>query len=104
MNQYLIPANSKKSQLYFSLFRGIDLIVLLAGGLLTVMFLLVISGDSIGSMVIKLLPIGISVFLVFPIPYYHNVMVFIREMYIYFSRPSKYIWRGWCATYEQEQN
>ena len=35
MNQYLIPANSKKSQLYFGLFRGIDLIVLMTGGLLT---------------------------------------------------------------------
>lgn len=102
MNQYLIPANSKKSQLYFGLFRGIDLIVLMTGGLLTIVMLLAVKGDSLLSMVLKLLPIGISAFLVFPIPYYHNVMVFIREMYLYFTKPSKYYWRGWCATYEQE--
>ncbi len=102
MNQYIIPANSKKSQLYFGLFRGIDLIVLMTGGLLTLVLLLAMKGDTLLSMVLKLLPIGTAAFLVFPIPYYHNVMVFIREMYLYYTRPRKYYWRGWCATYEQE--
>jgi hypothetical protein len=36
---YLIPANSKKSLLIFSAFRTTDMIILGAGGLLTVIFL-----------------------------------------------------------------
>lgn len=97
---YIIPANSKKSQLIFNVFRPIDLFgILLPGALLTVVFLFVFPGDSISAIVIKLAPVSLALFLVMPIPFYHNVLVYLREVYIYFSSQRRYYWRGWCASY-----
>ncbi len=97
--QYLIPANSKKSQLIFNVFRLIDLIILCTGAGITLILMFVFKGDSLTELAIKLAPVGIALFLVMPIPFYHNVLVFLQEMYTYYSRPTKYFWRGWCATY-----
>ena len=99
MNQYLIPANSKKSQLIFSVFRPIDLGIVLIGGLVTLIMMFAVPGDTIGALFIKFLPIGFSLMLVLPIPYYHNILVFLQEFYIYIVNQKKYIWRGWCASY-----
>lgn len=99
MKQYIIPANSKKSQLIFGLFRWIDLGILGFGILLSFAFLLAIDGDGLTAMFIKFLPLLLSVFLVFPVPYYHNVMEFIKDVYSYYKKPKKYLWRGWCASY-----
>ena len=97
---YIIPANSKKSQLIFNVFRPIDLFgILLPGALLTVVFLFVFPGDSISAIVIKLAPVSLALFLVMPIPFYHNVLVYLREVYIYFSSQRRFYWRGWCASY-----
>ena len=97
---YIIQANSKKSQLIFNVFRPIDLFgILLPGALLTVVFLFVFPGDSISAIVIKLAPVSLALFLVMPIPFYHNVLVYLREVYIYFSSQRRYYWRGWCASY-----
>lgn len=97
---YIIPANSKKSQLIFNVFRPIDLFgILLPGALLTVFFLFLFPGDSISAIIIKLAPVSLALFLVMPIPFYHNVLVYLREVYIYFSSQRRYYWRGWCASY-----
>ena len=97
---YIIPANSKKSQLIFNVFRPIDLFgILLPGALLTVLFLFIFPGDSISAIVIKLAPVSLALFLVMPIPFYHNVLVYLRELYLYFNSPRRYYWRGWCASY-----
>lgn len=105
MNQYLIPANSKKSQLIFSVFRPIDLILLLIGAGITLIFMFAIPGGDLTELVIKLAPVSISILLVMPIPYYHNVLVYIQEVIYYISKPTKYRWRGWCCTYvEPEQS
>lgn len=99
MNNYLIPANSKKSLLIFNMFRPIDLGVVIGGALTTLILMLAISNDSITAMVIKLVPLVITLLLVVPLANYHNIMVFIREVYIYLSSQKRFYWRGWCATY-----
>ena len=97
---YIRPANSKKSQLIFNVFRPIDLFgILLPGALLTVLFLFIFPGDSISAIVIKLAPVSLALFLVMPIPFYHNVLVYLRELYLYFNSQRRYYWRGWCASY-----
>lgn len=100
MNNYIIPANSKKSQLIFGLFKEIDLIILLIGACITLILMFVLQGDTIGMMVIKLLPVGTSLLLVFPWPQYHNVRVLLQEIYLFYSGRRTYRWRGWCATYD----
>ena len=103
MNNYLIPANAKKGQLIFNLFRYQDLLILLGGGLTTLILVFAIKGDGIIEMVIKLLPIGIAVLLVMPIAYYHNVLVFLTEMFKYFTSQNVFRWKGWCATSGREE-
>lgn len=96
MNNYLIPANSKKSQLILGFFRGIDLILFGSGVGVTLILLLTIQSASIGIMVLILAPALITGFLVMPVPNYHNVLQFIVNIYTYFSERRRYYWKGWC--------
>ena len=100
MNNYLIPANSKKGQLMFGVFRPIDLAVVIGGAFVTLLMMFVIPGEGFMTLVLKLLPLTLCVLLVMPIPYYHNVLVFIEEAIIFLLEPKQYSWRGWCARYE----
>ena len=99
MNNYLIPANSKKGQLIFNVFREVDLAVLAVGIAVTIILAVAIDSDKILYTVLKLLPLGISVLLVVPVAYYHNVLVFIQEMFKYFTSQKVFKWKGWCATH-----
>lgn len=101
-NSYIIPANSKKGQLLFNLFRPIDLTILVIGIILSFLLLIILPGDTATELVIKLFPACTAAILVFPVAYYHNVLVFLVEMYIYYTNQSKYYWRGWCAWYGNE--
>lgn len=99
-NNYLIPANSKRSQLIFSVFRPIDLAIALIGAVISVLLMILIPGDTIKLMIMKIFPIGVALLLVLPIPYYHNVLVFLQEAYIFYTTQREYRWRGWCAISE----
>ncbi len=94
---YLIPANSKKSQLIFSMFTWGDIIFFGIGILVTTILLLTIHSDSIAIMVLKLLPALVTGVLVMPIPNYHNVMGFFKSMINYLSNTKQYYWKGWCV-------
>lgn len=97
MNGYLIPANSKKSELILNMFTPTDLIIFGSGVGLTLIMLLAIHTSSFGTMVLILAPALISAFLVFPVPHYHNIMQLIINIYtFYFVRQRIYKWRGWC--------
>ena len=96
MNNYLIPANSKKSQLILGFFRGIDLILFGSGVGITLILLLTIQSANRGVMMLILAPALITGFLVMPVPNYHNVLQFIVNLYTYFSERRRYYWKGWC--------
>lgn len=94
---YLIPANSKKSEMILGLFTPVDLILFLSGVGLTVILMLAIHTDSLTGMLLILLPAIVSAFLVFPVPNYHNVLQLIINIYtFFFVRQRTYKWRGWC--------
>ncbi len=99
-NQYIIPANAKKGQLIFNVFRMIDLVVLGIGIILSLFMIFLVPGDGLVAMVIKLLPLGICLLLVMPVAYYHNVMEFIKDVYIFIISQKQFKWKGWCATSE----
>ena len=103
MTEYIIPANSKKSQLYFGIFNGLDLVILVCGVIIEIPFLILIKTDSLKGIIFKLLPIGITIFMLIPIAYYHNIRVAIKELYIYLTSQKKYYWRGWCAKYDGDE-
>ncbi len=96
---YLIPANSKKSEMILGLFTPVDLILFSSGVGLTVVLVLALAArtSSVTAMILMLLPALISAFLVFPVPNYHNVLQLIINIYsFFFVRQRTYKWRGWC--------
>lgn len=97
---FIIPANSKKSQLFLSYFNGKDLIVLAIGLAISIGGLVVAKGASFMIMILISMPALIAIFLVLPLPpHYHNIMTLIGNMNRYMLGIKKYYWRGWCASY-----
>lgn len=95
-NTYLIPANTKRGQLIFNLFTKLDLIILAIGVGITLIFILVMTADSLLNSIIILGPGLLAGFLVLPIPNYHNVLTVIITAFTFFSERRRYIWKGWC--------
>ena len=80
-NSYMIPANSKKSQLILGFFNGFDLTLLIIGIGITVLLLLLIKSEDIGVMLLLASPALVAVFLVLPVPHYHNVLTLLGNIY-----------------------
>ena len=99
---YLIPANANRGKLILGYFRGIDLAIF-AIGILSTLILLFIFQDYMSDTkiaILTLIPAGLGMFLVLPIPYQHNVLVLLQAIYnFYFVNRQKYVWRGWCSSY-----
>lgn len=97
MNNYLIPANSKRSQLILGFFTLLDLVLFGSGVLITLVLLMTIQSSNIGVMMLILAPALITGFLVLPVQHYHNVLQFIINIYTFYNERRRYIWRGWCV-------
>lgn len=96
MNQYLIPANSKKSMLIFGIFNQFDLILFLIGLGISLLLLMILPVDELLYAIIAIIPGCICAFLVMPIPNYHNVMTFIKIAFQFYTTRQHFVWRGWC--------
>ena len=97
MNNYLIPANSKKSMLIFGLFDTIDLIIFASGVGITLLLLLIVGADTLVKVIMVLLPGLVSAFLVLPVPNYHNMRIVITEIWQFYTTRQQFIWKGWCV-------
>ncbi len=93
---YLIPANTKRGQLILGLFRPFDLILFGCGILVTIILLAVMPLSSTIVTIFILSPAIITGFLVMPVPYYHNMLNIIIEMYEFLTNRQTYRWKGWC--------
>lgn len=103
MNNYLIPANSKKSMLIFGLFTKFDLILFSSGIAGTLLLLLVLPIDkSIVLAITALAPAVITGFLVLPVPNYHNIRTIIMSSVSFFMGVRKFKWKGWCVPHGEE--
>ena len=98
-NNYLIPANSKKSQMILGLFTGLDLGIFLTGVGFSVILLLVFKTNNLFTLLGLASPALIATFLVAPVPNYHNVMTLMGNIYRFYTGYRKYYWKGWCASY-----
>lgn len=97
MNQYLVPANSKKSRLIFGFFTPRDLIVCGVGGLLTLVILVVLKDPAMWELILAVLPLLTAATLVFPIANYHNVLQLLINIFSFMFNRKKYYWKGWCV-------
>ena len=96
-NEYLIPANSKKSILYFGLFNKFDLILFGGGvGLSLLLMAIIQTFDLLGAILI-LTPGLVAGFLVFPVPNYHNVLTLLISIWNFYTTRQRFVWKGWCV-------
>lgn len=106
MNNYLIPANSKKSMLKFGLFNKLDLIIFGIGIATTLLCLIVFQDFVSGSFVIAiltLLPALITGFLVMPVPNYHNIRTLLSSVFKFIMGQRKFKWKGWCVPHGEDK-
>ena len=96
MNNFLIPANSKKSMLIFGLFNKVDLIMFGSGLVLTIILLLVLPIEIFWVAIIAVAPGLITGFLVLPVPNYHNMLTVIISAINFLTGRREFIWKGWC--------
>ena len=101
-NNYLIPANSKKSMLILGYFTTVDLILFGVGCVTTLTLLVVLNTNKLGTIILILLPALITGLLVMPVPNYHYVRTFIKIAWEFYTTRQKYIWKGWCFSDEEE--
>lgn len=97
---FLIPANSKKSMLIFGVFELFDLILFASGIGISIILLLLVSPSSLTGAMIDITPALICGFLVMPIPNYRNTRILLMEVYSFYTRREKFIWKGWCVNDE----
>lgn len=96
MNNYLIPANTKRGQLILGLFRPFDLILFGTGIFITLILLLIVPLGSTMVTIMVLSPALVTGFLVMPVRYYHNMLTIIIELYEFITERQTYRWKGWC--------
>lgn len=104
MDNYLIPANSKKSMMIFGMFTVADLILFGIGASVSLLLLFILPIEQLLFAVIAIAPGLVCAFLVVPIPNYHNVRTIIRLAWEFYTTRQKYIWRGWCYKDGEEGN
>ncbi len=97
-HQYLIPANTKRGKLILGWFRPFDLLLFSCGVLVTMVLLAFINVTDTFLTVLILSPAIITGFLVMPVPYYHNILNIIVELYEFLTGRQTYRWKGWCYT------
>lgn len=102
MDNYLIPANTKRGQLILGLFQPIDLVILGIGVATTLLLMVILPIDQVWFAVAAIAPGLIAGFLVLPVAYYHNIRQLITEMIKFLNSRRKYVWKGWCFLDESE--
>ena len=98
-NNYLIPANSKKSMLILGLFNTTDLVIFATGMIVSFVLMLSIQTNDIKTALLILTPALVCTFLIVPLPNQHNVRTFIKNVYTYYTNNRVYYWKGWCNSY-----
>ena len=104
MDEYLIPANSKKSMLIFGLFNKFDLILFGSGIAISLLLLLILPVDELLFAIIALAPGVVTGVLVIPIPNYHNIRTIIGLAYEFYTTRQQFIWKGWCFEDGEDKN
>lgn len=95
-NNYLIPANTKKSQYILGFFTPTDLIIFIVGCVWSFLMLLIVKNPSLGILIVIMLPAIIATFLVLPVPHYHNILQLLTNIMNFYTNRRRYYWRGWC--------
>lgn len=102
-NNYLIPANSKKSMMILGFFTPVDLGIFIFGVGISFLLLMLIKVSTIGLTLLLASPALVAAFLVAPVPNYHNIRTLLGNIYRFYTGRKKYYWRGWCVNSEHRK-
>ncbi len=94
---FLIPANSKKSRLFFGMFNTFDLILFGCGIGVSAILMMILPIENFNMALLSITPGCFIGLLVFPIPNYHNVLTALISVFRFFTTRRTFIWKGWCA-------
>ena len=103
-NEFLVPANTKKSILIFGILRPVDAIILGTGIGISVILLLITSNMGTLPLILSCIPMLVALGLILPIPNYHNVLVVIQSILSFYQERRNYYWKGWCVYDEFKDN
>lgn len=103
MNNFLIPANSKRSMLIFSVFTTFDLFLFGGGLALTFLLMLIVPMENLIGVITVIAPGLVTGFLVMPVPNYHNILTIVKSAYAFFTTNEKLKWKGWCFLEDDKQ-
>ena len=103
MNNFLIPANAKKSMLIFGLFTKFDLILFLMGIGASLLMLMILPVEQIVFAIIALLPALVTGFLVMPVPNYYNMRTLLSSAIQFLMNQRKFKWKGWCVPHGEDK-
>ena len=87
----------------FNIFQPIDLWIAVIGIGLTLLILIIMSlfgSFDTTTSILALVPGLVAALLVFPFPNYHNIRTAIGDVIAFYTNRQKYVWRGWCSSYE----
>ncbi len=90
--------------LKFGVFNTFDLILFGSGIAVSLLLLLILPVEELKFAIIAILPGLVTGFLVFPIPYYHNVLTVIINFFSFYTNRQQFVWKGWCVTDDEEDN
>ena len=90
--------------LKFGVFNTFDLILFGSGISVSLLLLLLLPVEQLSFAIIAILPGLVTGFLVFPIPYYHNVLTVIINFFTFFTTRQQFVWKGWCVTDGEEDS
>lgn len=103
-NRFLIPANSKKSILYFGLFNKFDLILFGIGVGISLLLTMILDANNFIIAMIVIAPGVVTGFLVFPVPNYHNILTLLISLWRFFTSRQRFVWKGWCVKDEFKED
>lgn len=102
-DNYLIPANSKKSMLILGFFTPVDLIIFSTGCAITLIMLFIFNNKvELGELILFLVPALVTSFLVMPVPYYHNILQLLTNIFTFVFGRKRFYWKGWCINNGKE--
>jgi hypothetical protein len=93
---YLIPANAKRGNLIFNIFRPIDLLIFGIGFGISMVLIMFVPMNNLVITLLVLAPVLVTGFLVIPIPNYHNVLMVLLSIWKYYRSQKIFKWKGWC--------
>ena len=103
MNNFLIPANAKKSMLIFGLFTKFDLILFLVGVGISLLLLMTLPVQQIAIAIIALLPALVTGFLFLLLPNYYNMRTLLSSAIQFLMNQRKFKWKGWCVPHGEDK-